>query len=121
LRAFESNDKAPEYAKNEALPDHGFVYYTSVSDLENLLTKLKSSGSLPILACVNSEWLRKISVRYERPASSPTKLSDEDHFVCVDDFRPAQQQDTARVRFHDAGKKDMCVWLPVQGFYDGSR
>jgi len=121
LREFESNDPAPANAQNAALPDHGFVYYTSVKDLETHLTQLKNSGRLPILACVCAHWLRKISEHIERPANSATKLADEDHFVAVDDFRPAQKGTPSMVRFHNSNAGDIGVWLPVSNFYDGSR
>ena len=123
---FRPNDPAPDNSDAHKHKDDDCSYFNSAESLDRQLQDWKSKNQLPIVVCVNARRLRNLTLfrnfKHKLPPDeSPISPSDEDHFITIDDYRPAHDGSPAMVLVHDQIGNDGNGWLPVPEFYPATR
>lgn len=115
--AFALNDPAPAESEAAKLGQNAFAYFKSETQFQSLLAGMKASGELPTVASVSKKWIERINSQGKRTAA--TAADEEDHFIGIDDYKPASGSEPAMVRVHDSARSEAAkLWVPLSKIYD---
>jgi hypothetical protein len=105
------NDDCPAEQRPPGISDDNLTDVKSQQELEGELKKRKGEGKLPVVVCVSAAAVSKLD------GSLSFIGQKQDHFVTIDDYKPAENGKPAQIHLHNQWGPNFNGWMNLNDFY----